>query len=72
MQLWHSGAPDETLMFFAFQILPGTLMLSLSYFAAKKDIRFVELHGLILFETQILAVVLFNFAGLFEMDKFYL
>ena len=64
MQLWQSVAPNETLVFFAIQIVPGTLILSLSYFAAKKDSRFVELHGLILFGTQILAVVVFMYSGL--------
>ena len=72
MQLWKFRAIDETLKFFSIQILPATLMLSLSYFAAKKDIRFVELHGLIPFGTQILAVIVFNYSDVIEMDQFYL
>jgi len=67
-QLWQSGALHETLVFFSIQIMPGTLILTLNYFAAKKDSRFVELHGLILFGTQILAVVVLMYTGLIEMN----
>ena len=71
MQRWQFGTADDTLVFFSLQILPVTLILSLSYFAAKKDTRFVEAHGAILFVSQLVAIVLFEYSGLFEMDEFY-
>ena len=64
------GVFDTNLQFFAFQIVPITLSMTVGFCLAKRDIKFVEIQGHLLIVTQLLVIALSNYSGLFEMDRF--